>query len=453
MSNILTTLLDSANALQVYGDVFSTIQNNLTNAQTPGYVKQDQSLLPLPFDPATGLSGGVMAGPLISARSEYVEQAVRNQRQELGSAQQRAADMGQIEPLFSVASGAGIAGALSKFFDSFSQLSVNPNDQVSRQAVLTAAGEVGQAFHQNAFAIGEVSANVDHQIRDSVDGINQIAGQLAALNRHFQQNIAAKQDAGLDAQVHSTLEELSQVANFTVIRAADGTFNVYLGGQTPLVIGSDQFKVSADFSAPQTAIRDFQGNDITSQISSGQLGALFQEKNTTIPGYLGSLNALAQGFADTVNGALAQGVDKNGNPPAVNLFTYNAAVGAAASLGAGAIAPDQIAAALAAAPGGNGNALAIAALATQPSFNGLTFTQAYGNLAGQVGGDVANARQEQNTAQNVLAQAQALRASRSAVSLDEEATRLLQFQQAYQAVGKLVSTLDGLTQTLMDIIH
>ena len=123
---------------------------------------------------------------------------------------------------------------------------------MSRQAVIVAAGEVGQAFRQNAFAIGEVSSNVDHQIRGSVDRINQIAGQLAALNHQFQQNIAAKQDAGLDAQVHSTIEELSQVANFTVLQAADGTFNVYLGGQTPLVIGSDQFKVSADFSAPQT---------------------------------------------------------------------------------------------------------------------------------------------------------------------------------------------------------
>src|SRR5207253_6368614 len=59
----------------------------------------------------------------------------------------------------------------------------------------------------------------------------------------------------------------SDLANFTVIKASDGTYSVYLGGQTPLVIGHDRFTVSVDFSAAQTAIRDFQGNDITSERS------------------------------------------------------------------------------------------------------------------------------------------------------------------------------------------
>src|SRR5712692_5777503 len=102
MGNPLSTLLTSANALRVYGKVFDTIQNNITNAHTPGYVKQDQSLLPALFDPSAGLPGGVLAGPLISARSEYVEQAVRNQQEQLGSAQQKAADLGQLQPLFSL---------------------------------------------------------------------------------------------------------------------------------------------------------------------------------------------------------------------------------------------------------------------------------------------------------------------------------------------------------------
>ena len=115
------------------------------------------------------------------------------------------------------------------------------------------------------------------------------------------------ENASLDAQVHAALENLSQVANFTVIKMPDGTSNVYLGGQTPLVLGNQQFGVSANLSAQNTVIYDSQGNDITSQITSGSLGALLSEKNTTLPGYSSSLNTLAQSFADAVNGALAQG--------------------------------------------------------------------------------------------------------------------------------------------------
>jgi flagellar hook-associated protein 1 FlgK len=256
----------------------------------------------------------------------------------------------------------------------------------------------------------------------------------------------------LDAQVHSGLESLSEIANFTVIKT-NNTYSLFLGGQTPLVIGDQAFNVAADFSSPQTAIRDSQGNDITSEITGGKLGGQLQEKNTILPGYVDSLNTIAQTFADNVNGALAQGVDQNGNPPTTNLFSYDVTHGAAFTLAASNITPDQIAAALPAAPGGNGNAVAIAQMATQPAINGFTFTQAFGNLGQQVGQDVAGAQQQTTQQQNLVAQAQSQRAAVSGVSLDAEAAKLLQFQQSYQAIGKLVGVLDTLAQTVMNMVQ
>ena len=107
----------------------------------------------------------------------------------------------------------------------------------------------------------------------------------------------------------------------------------------------------------------------------GKLGALIEEHNTTLPGYSTDLNTLAQNFADSVNTTLGQGLDLNGLTPATNLFTYSAAAGAASSLATTAITPDQIAAALATAPGGNGNAVALAQLANAPISGGFTATQ------------------------------------------------------------------------------
>ena len=86
MGSLTASLLSAAGALQVYDGVFATIQNNVTNANTPGYAEQDPSLVALPFDPGTGLSGGVGAGPLLSTRSEYLEQSVRDQQSQLASA-------------------------------------------------------------------------------------------------------------------------------------------------------------------------------------------------------------------------------------------------------------------------------------------------------------------------------------------------------------------------------
>lgn len=449
---VLTTLLNSANAMKVYDQEFATIQNNIGNQNTPGYAAQNVTLVADSFDPSAQLWGGLSTGPIASTRSEYMEQAVRAQTTLLGTAEQQTADLSPLQTMFDLSSATGVSGSLNSFFNSFSALSVNPNDSVARQNVITQAQALASSFNQAAGGLHTASTNIETETGNSVSTINRIATDLAAINAHYAVTPGAASDAGVDAQVHTDLENLSEVANFTVLNT-NGQINVYLGGQTPLVLGQQTFKVSADFSTPQTVIRDSQGNDVTSQITGGQLGAQIQENNVTVPGYLSSLNTLAQTFADTVNNALAQGVDKNGNAPATNLFTYNTGADAAYTLAVTpGMTPDQIAAALPSGPGGNGNALAVAQLGTAATVNGFTFTQAFGNVGQQLGADIATAKQNQTAQQSLVTQAQVQRAAISGVSLNGEAAKLLQFQQSYQAVAKLVSTLNTITQATLNMM-
>ncbi len=452
MGNILTNLLNSAGALSTYTRAFDVIQNNITNANTPGYASQEQSLQAATFDPAHGVGGGVLAGPLIDSRSEFLEQDVRSQQQLLGDAQQRASDLSQVQPLFALTNTAGISNDLNNFFNSFSNLSVNPNNAESRRSVIDAAGQVAQSFNQTAKGIAQVSGNVATETTDSVAQVNLLASQIAALNQQFATNPDAGKDPGLQAQLHNALESLSSISGYSTIKLRDGGVNVFLGGQTALILGGQSLKISAGTSSTAATIQDSQGNDITSQITTGSLGALIKEQNVTLPGYSAQLNALAQSFADQVNGQLAQGVDANGSAPVTNLFSYDQTNAAASTLAVTNISPDQIAAASAAAPEGNGNALAIAQLATAPAANGVTFTEAYGELGSRIGQDVANARNDQTQAQDLVTQAQQQRSQVSGVDLNAEAAKLLQFQQSYQAIGRLVSVLNDLTQTLINII-
>ena len=338
------------------------------------------------------------------------------------------------------------------FFNSFSQLTVNPNDTISRQAVINAAGRLATSVNTTTAGITQVSTNVSIQTSDVVSQINTIAGQIAKINGQYQASVAAQQDAGLDAQLHADLENLAQLTDFSVIRGSGGALTIAIGGQAPLVIGDQALPISVDSASNQTTIRDANGNEITSQITQGKLGALIQEKNTTIPGYMTDLNTFAQSLADNVNGQLAQGVDQNGGAPLTPLFSYSGPTNAASTLGVNNLTPDQIAAASAGAPGGNGNAIALAQMATSPQINGYSFTQFFGNLGSRIGNDIAAANQDQQQAQDQLTQAQSQRSAQSGVSLNEEATKLLQFQQAYQAAGKLVSVLDSLTQTAIDMV-
>jgi flagellar hook-associated protein 1 FlgK len=452
MGNLLVSLLNSANALGVYNEALATTENNVLNASTPGYAKQVQVLTALPFDLSSGLPGGVGAGPVVSTRNAFAEQSVRSQQSQLGYQQQIASDITQLQNYFSPSSKSGIAASMDALFNSFSQLSVNPNDTISRQAVLDQAKQVALGFQHTAAGVSATSSAVDDETRTTVDSINRLATQIAQINTQRTNNASGGMNAGVDATLNADLEELSQYADFKALQQPNGAVTVYLGGQTPLVLDDTALHLQADFSSPQTKILDPNGNDITSQIQSGKLGGLLQVKNTALPSYMTDLNTLAQTFADQVNTTLSNGIDPSGNSPGMDLFTYDTNLGAAVTLDVNPLTPNQIAAALPGAPGGNGNALALAQLVNAKPVNGYSFAQFYGGVAGHVGRDLAAAQDETTTGQQLLTQAQSLRSRLSSVSLDQEATNLISFQRAYQATSKLVTVLNELTGTVINIL-
>ncbi len=104
--------------------------------------------------------------------------------------------------------------------------------------------------------------------------------------------------------------------------------------------------------------------------------------------------------------------------------------------------------------GSNGNAQAMAALATSKVLNNGTAT--FNDNAAQLLTQVTNqAAQAQNNAQaqlTVLQSAQASQQAVSGVNLDQEAASLIQYQQAYQAAAKAISVGSTLFQTLIQAL-
>jgi flagellar hook-associated protein 1 len=452
MGNLMSSLLNTAQGLQVYEQALTVTENNVVNANTPGYAKQAMTFEALPFDISVGLPGGVVAGPAQSSRNAFAEQSVRNEQTSSNYYQQKVADLTPLESTFDLSSSAGIGPDTSALFSSFSALSVNPNDTVSRQTVLNSAVTLAQDFNDAANGVLSQGSNIDQQTRGVVSSINQLAGVIAGINAQNTVEPGGSIDAGVDAQLNSSLEQLSQLVNFTALQQPGGTVTVYIGGQTPLVVGSQTYAIQGDFSTPQTAVLSSTGADISSQLTGGQLSALLSDKNTVLPSYVTDLNTLAQSLADQVNGALNQGIDQNGAAPSTDLFTYDATTGAALTLGVNPLTPDQIAAAVPGAPGGNGNAVNLANLANAKTTNGYTFAQFYGNLGGRVGNDLSSAQSAASTQGSLLSQAESLRQQISGVSLDEEAENMMQYQRSYQAISKMLGVLNSVTDTLMNMV-
>jgi flagellar hook-associated protein 1 len=452
MGDLAASLINASSALQVYEGALDVTQNNVTNANTPGYANQVATLVAQPFNVKTGAPGGVELGNTQSTRNQFAEQSVRTQQTAVSYDQQQVADLTTAQNYFSLSTTSGIAPSVSALFQSFSQLSVTPNDTVARQTVLNDAATVAQSFNDAANGVLSQANGLQQSTSNTIQTINQLGSTIAQINADNPVDLNGGIDAGVDAQLNSALDQLSQYVNFSVLPQANGEISVYLGGQTPLVMGDQSYAIQGDFSTPQTAILDSTGADITSQITGGQLSAVLNDNNNLLPSYVNSLNTLAQTLADQVNNALNNGVDENGAAPTTNLFNYNATTGAALTLSLNSLTPDQIAAASPGATGGNGNALALAALANAPVVNGYTFAQAYGNLGGQVGSDLSTAQNNSTTDQSLLSQSESLRQQISGVSLDEQAENLMQYQRSYDAISKMVTVLNNLSLDVVNIL-
>ncbi|MBN2809596.1 MAG: flagellar hook-associated protein FlgK [Deltaproteobacteria bacterium] len=104
-------------------------------------------------------------------------------------------------------------------------------------------------------------------------------------------------------------------------------------------------------------------------------------------------------------------------------------------------------------PGNNKIALEIAQLQHQKSVDSrFTYSEFYTSLVSRVGSASYTAQARQSQSSMVLEQLNLREDSVSGVSIDEEMTNLIKFQQSYQATARMITTIDELMQILNDML-
>jgi flagellar hook-associated protein 1 len=475
--SLFGSLLTTGANIKAFERGLSVAQNNVGNVATPGYARQRLMLSARRFDPLNGLNGGVLASGLASSRNLFREQDVRRQQEWVGQLESKLSALSSLEGQFDVSGEAGIGGAMTQLWQAFEALSIRPNDPAARELVLSQASALAGRFGDTMDAIDRVAANIEAEVQSTAGRINYLAQKIAELNSA--RNAGGANDAGIDAAMHASLEELSKLADISVL--ADGaTYTVLLGGQTALVTGVTAHPIRAELyqpsgpsalypgAPPSLRILDAAGADITGHVRRGELAGLVEVRNQVIPTLRGDafqqgeLNRLAQAVADRVNGILTA-AETSGDPPqpGIPLFVYDAANPAAVARTLArnpAITPDLLAVAEPGPPPvANGALLRLAGLAnsTDPAdrIDGVSFGAFLGNLIAGIGRQTAEARSDLSLRREMLGQAETLRDEMSGVSLDEEALYMMQFQRAYQAAAQMVRVLDELTQTTINMLR
>jgi flagellar hook-associated protein 1 FlgK len=456
MSGLLDSLNSAVSGLTAARVGLDVVGQNMANVNTDGYARRTIDFAETPPVTPLGTGSGVTVEDVRAERDEFVESRLRQEQQ--GSSYDDAVVWGLTDINGAIGQpGSSLDAQISSFFDAFSTLADDPTSTTARDTVAAQGGTLAAGFQAMASTLDDAQHAADTKIAADLDQVNQLAGQVADLNRKIT-------DGGPDVESlrdarNLALTQLSSLAGVSVTTEAGGAVDVTIGQGRPLVIGTTAYTLTTSTTPPSGLLSIVTDDrDITSEITGGEIGGLLQVRDTLVPSYQGRLDQLAYDLATQVNAIHQTGFDASG-AAAGNFFTPPASVsGAAAALSVDpAVAADSslVAASGTGSAGDNQIARAIAQLRTTRSIaaGSMTPLEAWGQLAYHVGADVSAAQSSSATHAAVLQQLGDMQASVSGVSLDEEAANLMKFQRAYEANARYFSSIVDTLDTLMSMVQ
>jgi flagellar hook-associated protein 1 len=451
MSNLLATLSIATGAMAAEQGALSVTANNVANVNTPGYSRKEAQFSenpPLVLGQLT-FGTGVSLANVGSIRDSILQLQIQQQTGQQSQLDALTTGLKQVQAQLSN-QGSDIGSQMSALFASIAQLSTQPTSLSLRQGVLTAAANLASTFNNTANNLAQQRTNLDLNVSQSVAQVNTLTGEIAKINTQIASLQNLHQDASSFIDQRDVLiNQLSGLIDVSEIRSDSGIALTTSNG-TALVSQSQAFSLTTQQDPSGVEHIFANGSDITSEINSGQLGGLLQVRDQKIPALLGSLDALAAGLSNAFNTANTLGVDLNGDPGA-NLFVLPPASGqgAAADMKLSVSDPVLLAASSDGSAGSNGNLANFSAIHDQGLVSGETPSDYYGNLVFSIGNDVSNGSAELQSSQLVLQQLNDQRGSISGVSLDEEAAHMVEYQRAYEAAARMVTTVDQMLQTVI----
>ncbi len=437
--------------------------NNIANANTEGYTRRRVNIeAGIPYASPIGYMGtGARATDIQRIRDNFIDARINSSKMEFGRWEAQKESLERVEILFNEASGVGLNSAMSGFWDSWQDLANNPSGTNERVIVTSQSELLATTLRTKRAELGTVQSNMNASIVTSLSEINAIAAQIEDMN----QQIAVMEQSGFVANDHRdrrelALKSLAELIDFTSIEEPGGQVRVTLGDGNVLV-GTPANPAFGRLTTATNAGTGFDdivwdaapGVTINGSISGGKLKGWLEIRDTVAAGYVSQLDALAADLIATVNARHAGGFDLNGNT-GVAFFTGTSAADIALNPVLAAD-PSAVAAAsdLAGVPGGNGNAISIGNLRAALTMNGgtATYDDYYNAMISNIGIKTAEAQFNHDFNQDALQQFENFRDSISGVSLDEEMINMVKFQQTYQASAKIITTVDEMLTTLMNM--
>ncbi len=449
--SILRTYQTARLALQAQTAAMNTAGQNVANAGVEGYSRRRLTLQTLPQanngiwsrNTSMGLSPGVTVQSITRVRDELLANAARDARAGLGGADEQYRGLSALESMLGTTDAGALPDVLGQFWNSFNDLANSPTDKGVRRAVLGHGKTVADTLHRMDDNLRTLGGQLQEDLGAGLKEANALLDGIARANEAINKARATgAPDLEAEDERDRLVDQLSALAPIRVHRdAAQGDYTISLNNHA-LVSRTTVTHLELDAPAGGPVALRLQGTNVNVSMQDGRIGARLNLLTTVLPGAQQTLDTFAADLVTALNAQHAQGDDLNGAPGG-DFFDPLGVT--ARTISVALTNPDALAAAATGQPAGDTtNALALAGLRAPFEKGAIDFLSGIGAQVQQAGG-------ETRRLEAVTSHLEALEKGVSGVSLDEEMTRLIEHQQAYQAAARVLTTAQTMMDTLLSL--
>ncbi|MFC7393840.1 flagellar hook-associated protein FlgK [Scopulibacillus cellulosilyticus] len=467
----------------------NTTGNNIVNANTEGYTRQRVDFSPSAAYPPSGFNQpyihgrygtGVDANGVQRIRDQFADAQYREKFSNNSYWETKSDALGRAEDVLNEPSDDGISKAMDDFWQALQDLASNPENAGARSVVRERGKALAETFNDLSNSLNKIKGDLKQQINVSGNQINTLTKQINELNKQ----IADVESTGqmpndLYDQRDLLVDQLSGLVNIKVDRAdsggnsaaaAEGKYTITLLDKDGHSVGTlidgknnqvNELTVNTDDKDGKINVTlSLGGQDITGKEVSGKLQGLIDGYSKDLPDLMSKLDDMAYTFAQAFNKIHEQGQGHDGSKQGVGFFSgVDQKDGAAKNI---KISDDienslnNIATRKPGAPIGDNsivNDLEKVFSDQTLTFNDGTKGTAKSYLQSLIGDLGVNSQTAQRMAKNtgiLVENANVQRQSVSGVSLDEEMTNLIQYQQAYTASAKMINVMNDVLDTIIN---
>ncbi len=299
-------------ALQASQFAINNVSQNLANASTEGYHRQEVGLQTSQSQLIGGqiVGRGVEVSHVSRLRDQIVESALTNSIGDLEAVNQQLNIESTIESILAPGE-RSIQTVLTGLFDSLARLSANPSENALRDSALNQANNLAEQIQEVSSNLIELRNDVRRQIDTELDLVNQDLRSLVELQNRIEADRINGSPNDLLDQRDRLVNSLAERIDIQRFETRQNQFGLGIAGSS-ISVGLVPIEFESFTNETGNVEIRIAGTDRTVSFQSGRIAALEESHNSLISEYSNKIDEFAKTLIRSVDQAHAAGVGLDG---------------------------------------------------------------------------------------------------------------------------------------------